>query len=42
VPFDKYPNIKAYSQRLSARPSVKRVQEEAAPYLEAFEQKHAS
>ena len=42
VPFDKYPNIKAYSQRLSARPSVQRVQKEAAPYLEAFEQKHAS
>lgn len=42
VSFDKYPNIKAYSQRLSARPSVQRVQEEAAPYLEAFEKKHAS
>ena len=41
VPFDKYPNIKAYSQRLSARPSVQQVQEEAAPYLEALKQTHA-
>ena len=42
VPFDKYPNIKAYSQRLSARSSVQQVQEEAAPYLEALKQTHAA
>ena len=41
VPFDKYPNIKAYSQRLSERASVQRVQEEAAPYLMAMKQRHA-
>ncbi len=41
VPFDKYPNIKAYSQRLSARSSVQRVQEEAAPYLKTLKQTHA-
>jgi len=42
VPFDKYPSIKAYSQRLSARSSVQRVQEEAAPYLEALKKNHAT
>ena len=36
VPYDKYPNIKAYSQRLKARSSVQRAQEEAAPYMEAL------
>jgi glutathione S-transferase len=37
VPFgDEYPNVKAYSSRLMARPSFARVVKEAEPYFELF------
>ena len=36
APFDDYENIYAYWDRLNSRPSVQRVQEEAAPALAAF------
>ncbi|HEY5624436.1 MAG TPA: glutathione S-transferase family protein [Gammaproteobacteria bacterium] len=33
APFDQYPSLAGYAQRLSERPSVKRVREEAKTYL---------
>jgi glutathione S-transferase len=36
APHDDYPNITAYAKRLSNRESVRRVREEAAPYLDAY------
>jgi glutathione S-transferase len=39
APFDKHPNIKAYSQRLNSRRSVQRVGEEAEPYRAAYSKK---
>ena len=36
APFSEYKNICAYWDRLTAKPSVKRVQEEAAPAIAAF------
>jgi glutathione S-transferase len=36
MPYDDHPNVAAYAQKLSDRPSVKRVREEAAPYMQAY------
>ncbi|HEX9878393.1 MAG TPA: glutathione S-transferase family protein [Gammaproteobacteria bacterium] len=36
VPHQAYPNVTAYADRLSRRASVKRVRDEAAPYLEDY------
>jgi glutathione S-transferase len=35
VPFDAHKNIAAYANRVAERPSVQRVQQEAAPILKA-------
>ncbi len=42
APFSEHKNIVAYWDRLNARPSVQRVFEEAAPYVEAFEKQNAA
>lgn len=42
APFDAHKNVCAYWERLSSRPSVQRVQEEAAPALAAFMEKSAA
>ena len=42
APFDAHENICAYWERLSARPSIQRIQEEAAPALAAFMEKSAA
>lgn len=42
APFDTHKNICAYWDRLSARPSIQRIQEEAAPALAAFMEKNAA
>jgi len=39
-PFDQQPNISNYWNRLSERPSIKRLLKEMAPYLEEFEKNH--
>jgi len=39
APFDERPNITAYWQRLKARPSIRRVLDEAAPYLAKLEER---
>jgi len=36
APFDERPVVRAYWERLAARPAVSRVHEEAAPYLESL------
>jgi len=36
MPYDDYPNVTAYAQRLSKRDSVKKMRAEAAPHMEAF------
>jgi glutathione S-transferase len=36
APFDEHRNICAYWERLASRPSVRRIQEEAAPEIAAF------
>jgi glutathione S-transferase len=36
VPFGEYPNLAAYFDRLTKRPSFARVFEEAAPYRHMF------
>ena len=37
-PFDDYPNVKSYYERLSARPSWQKVMDEAMPYIEEMKQ----
>ncbi len=39
APFDERPNIAAYWQRLQERPSIRRVLEEAAPYLAKLQER---
>jgi hypothetical protein len=36
MPYDDYPNVAAYAQRLSERDSVKKVRAEAEPHMQAF------
>jgi glutathione S-transferase len=36
LPFDDYPNVTEYAERLSKRPSVKRVRDEATPHMKAY------
>lgn len=36
LPFDDHPVVSAYAQRLSERPSVRRVRDEAAPHMQAY------
>ena len=36
LPYDDHPNVAAYAERLSERPSVRRVREEAAPYMQSY------
>lgn len=42
APFDEHKNICAYWDRLMSRPSVQRIQEEAAPAIAAFMKKSAA
>lgn len=42
APFSAHKNISAYWERLKSRPSIKRTQEEAAPFLEAFAKQSAA
>jgi glutathione S-transferase len=42
APFDEHKNICAYWERLTSRPSVKRIQDEAAPAIAAFMEKSAA
>ena len=42
APFDAHKNICAYWERLSSRPSVQRIRDEAAPALAAFMEKSAA
>jgi glutathione S-transferase len=42
APFSEHENICGYWERLIARPSIQRTQEEASPYLEAFMNKNAA
>lgn len=42
APFSAHKNICAFWERLIARPSIQRTQEEATPYLEAFLKKDAA
>lgn len=42
APFDEHKNICAYWDRLTARPSVQRMQQEAAPAIAAFLEKSAA
>lgn len=42
APFDQHENVVAYWKRLKGRPSVQRVHEEVAPYLEAFKKEQAA
>ncbi len=39
APFEEHPNIAAYWQRLQERPSIRRVLEEAAPYLAKLQER---
>lgn len=42
APFDAHKNICAYWDRLTSRPSIQRVQEEAAPAIAAFMEQNAA
>jgi len=42
APFDEHPNIVGYWQQLQARPSIRRVLDEAAPYLAKFQEKQSA
>ncbi len=42
APFDEHKNICAYWDRLTSRPSVQRIQEEAAPAIAAFMEQNAA
>jgi len=42
APFDAHKNVCAYWERLSTRPSIQRIREEAAPTLAAFMEKSAA
>jgi hypothetical protein len=42
APFDERPNIVAYWQRLQERPSIRRMLDEAAPYLAKFREKQSA
>jgi glutathione S-transferase len=36
LPYDDHPNLAVFAERLATRPSVARVREEAAPYMNAY------
>ena len=36
LPPQEHPNVEAFAERLARRPSVARVREEAAPYMQAY------
>jgi len=42
APFDDHKNICAYWERLTSRPSIQRIQEEAAPAIAAFMEQNAA
>ncbi len=42
APFDERPNIVAYWQRLQERPSIRRVLDEAAPYLAELQERQSA
>ena len=42
APFADRPNIASYWSRLTSMPSIQRVHEEAAPYLEALAKRNAA
>ena len=42
APFDERPDIVAYWQRLQERPSIRRVLDEAAPYLAKFRENQSA